>query len=86
MEYYKAVEKKLKLQGYSDEEIVVEIKKIMNPNIIMENEEDVVVVDEVNMPVVEEEVIEPAEEILEEAEEIEEEVAEEEVKVDTDEE
>lgn len=78
--YIQAVEKKLKKLGYSEEQISVEIKKIMNPNIM---EEEVEVVDDVNMPIVEEEIIEVAPEIIEEAEEMEEE---EEEKVDTDEE
>ncbi len=84
MEYLKAVAKKLKEQGYSEEQIAVEIKKIMNPTHM--EEEEIVVVDEVNIPVEEEEVIEPAEEILEEAEEVEEEVVDEAPIVDTDEE
>jgi len=50
--YIQAVEKKLKKLGYSEEQIAVKIKKIMNPNIM----EEVEVVDEVNMPIVEEEV------------------------------
>ena len=47
-EYIKAVEKKLKKQGFSEEEIVEKIKNIINPKIM---DEDVKVVDEVNMPV-----------------------------------
>lgn len=49
--YIKAVEKKLKLQGLTEEEIAVELKKIINPNNMPEEEK---IVDEVNMPVVEE--------------------------------
>ena len=71
-EYIKAVEKKLKKQGFSDEEIVVKIKNIINPK-VMEEEiiKDEVVVDEVNIPVEEEEVIEEApEEVVDEEEEV----------------
>jgi hypothetical protein len=72
--YIKAVEQKLKKKGLSDEEIAVEIKRIMNPNIMEDDkietpivEEEVVVEEEV--PVVEEE-----EEITEETPVLEEEV------------
>ena len=64
-EYIKAIEKKLKKQGFSDEEIVEKIKNIINPQKNMEEEE---VVDEVNMPVEEEVAVEEAPVIDEEEE------------------
>lgn len=72
--YLKAVAKKLKLRGLSDEEVAVEIKKITNPNYMEEKEEEVVV-DEVNIPVAEEEVVEETPVVEEETVDTEEEVA-----------
>lgn len=64
--YIQSVEKKLKKQGLSDAQIMVEINKINNPNIMEEIEN----VDEVNMPIVEEEEVVVEEEVVTDEEEV----------------
>lgn len=68
--YINAVTKKLKKQGFSDEEIVVKIKNIINPNIMEPEIKEEEVVDEVNMPVEEEEKTPVVEENLDTEEEV----------------